>query len=147
MYSRRERRVVPSKWEYTGWILAVLGMFILAVNHTAYDKGAYMGTWALLGVVYTCALLALRPKYRTTCWKAVKYGVAALLPYVVLVVAVPLGVWFVHHPGWFMFTVVACPILWAIGVASDMQSRTTHHDGRPGSHYFESQKKQWDNSK
>jgi hypothetical protein len=36
-------------------------------------------------------------------------------------------------------------IIWAIGVASDMQSRPSHHDSKPGSFYYESNKKKGDN--
>ena len=32
-------------------------------------------------------------------------------------------------------------IIWALGVASDMSSRETHHDGKPGSLWYDSHKK------
>ena len=132
-----------STMERIMWGLVCMCMLALAVNHTAYAKGWYVGTWILLGVVYMSTLLALRPNYRATCWKAIKYGVAASLPMLVPVVAVAVGVWLVHNLtlGWFLFMVVAAPIVWALGVASDMQSRTPHHDSRPGSYYYESNKK------
>ena len=136
-----------SKWEVAGWVGACICMFLLAVVHTAYEMGTYQGTWVLCGVMCTCSMMALRPKYRTTCWNAVKYGTAAVLPLVAVAGAVALGVWFVHNPGWFLVTVIAGPILWAIGVSTDMQRRTPHHDSRPGSFYQQSQRKQWDNSK
>lgn len=129
------------------WGLACACMLLIAINHTAYSKGAYHMTWVLCGVVCMCSMLALRPKYRTTCWNAVKYSAAAVLPIAAVMGMIALGVWFIYNPGWFLFTVVAGPILWAIGVASDMQSRTPHHDSRPGSYYQQSQRKQWDNSK
>ena len=129
------------------YYLACACMLLIAINHTAYSKGAYHMTWVLCGVVCMCSMLALRPKYRTTCWNAVVYGAAAVLPLVAVAGAVALGVWFVHNPGWFLVTVIAGPILWARGVATDMQRRTPHHDSRPGSFYQQSQRKQWDNSK
>jgi hypothetical protein len=123
------------------WGLACMCMLALAVNHTAYEKGAYMGTWVLLGAVYTCALLACRPKYRVYVEHAIKYGFLTLLPYAVPVVAVAVGVWFVHNPGWFLLVIVAGPILWALSASSDIGSREVHHDSRPGSYYYESNKK------
>ena len=42
---------------------------------------------------------------------------------------------------WSFLALFIVGIVWAIGVASDIQSRPTHHDSRPGSHYFESNKK------
>ena len=129
------------------YYLACACMLLIAINHTAYSKGAYHMTWVLCGVVCMCSMLALRPKYRTTCWNAVKYGTAAVLPLVAVAGVVALGVWFVQHPGWFVVVGLGGPVLWAIWLVSDMQSRPPHHDSRPDSHYRLSQRKKWDNSK
>ena len=46
---------------------------------------------------------------------------------------------------WTFAGVFIIGIIWAIGVASDMQSRPSHHDSKPGSFYYESNKKKGDN--
>lgn len=33
-------------------------------------------------------------------------------------------------------------IIWAIGFANEHSRREVHHDSKPGSHYFESQRKE-----
>ena len=35
-------------------------------------------------------------------------------------------------------------LLWALGVANEMNNREIHHDSRPGSYYYESNKRRND---
>ena len=78
------------------YYLACACMLLIAINHTAYSKGAYHMTWVLCGAVCMCSMLALRPKYRTTCWNAVKYGTAAVLPLVAVSSANPVAPLEIH---------------------------------------------------
>ena len=42
---------------------------------------------------------------------------------------------------WSFLALFIVGIVWALGVASDMNRREVHHDSRPGSYYYESNKK------